>query len=231
LWSGIENIIELSKNFYLVDKNNNQFMKNINYFFISAKEFLAKKIKMLKVFFLSKRNLIKIIIGAGETSQKGWISTEIDQLNLLKEKNWARFFPKKNISAILSEHVWEHLTKEEGMMAARMCFKYLSSGGYLRVAVPDGFHCNKEYIEYVKPNGNGPGAEDHKILYNFQTFKEIFESVGFSVDLLEYFDENGKFIHKEWNPEQGMITRSKKFDQRNCDGKLNYTSIILDAKK
>lgn len=206
-------------------------MKNINQFVASAKEFLVRKFKTIRILVLNKIRPIKIIIGAGETYQKGWISTEIDQLNLLKEEDWAKFFPRKNISAILSEHVWEHLTKEDGMLAARMCYKYLSPGGYLRVAVPDGFHNNKEYFEYVKPKGSGPGADDHKILYNYQTFKELFEEAGFSVDLLEYFDESGKFHYKKWDSQRGMIRRSKKFDKRNKTGKLNYTSIIIDAIK
>ena len=199
--------------------------------FASVKKFLIEKIKILRIIFLSKIRPIKVIIGASETSQKGWISTEAEQLNLLEEQNWIKFFPKKNIRAILAEHVCEHLTKEDGVLAARMCYKYLSPGGYLRVAVPDGFQSDKEYIEYVKPGGTGPGADDHKILYNCKTFKEVFELAGFTVNLLEYFDENGKFHYEKWNPRRGMIQRSKRFDQRNREGMLKYTSLIIDARK
>ena len=77
----------------------------------------------------------------------------------------------------------------------------------------------------------GPDAADHKVLYTYRTLREIFESAGFRVDLLEYFDENGEFHHKDWDPNDGMIRRSKRFDHRNRDNQLNYTSIVLDAKK
>lgn len=38
---------------------------------------------------------------------------------------------------MLAEHVWEHMTKEEGIMAAKHCYEFLQDGGYIRVAVPD----------------------------------------------------------------------------------------------
>ncbi len=49
--------------------------------------------------------------------------------------------------------------------------------------------------------------------------------------LLEYFDENNRFISHEWDKEKGFIHRSIKFDKRNSDGQPNYTSLIIDAIK
>ena len=97
--------------------------------------------------------------------------------------------------------------------------------------MPDGFNPNQEYLDWVKPGGTGDGAKDHKVLYNYKTFKEIFESVGFKVKMLEYYDETGEFHFEEWHPDEGPIKRSKRYDKRNKDGKLNYTSLILDAIK
>jgi len=179
---------------------------------------------------LVKQRPLKIVVGAGGIFQHSWIPTDVEHLNLVKPDDWRRYFSNNSIDAILAEHVWEHLTREEGILAAKICFQYLKSGGYLRVAVPDGLHPDPRYIEWVKPGGIGAGAEDHKILYTYKTFKEIFELAGFRVDLLEYF-ENGEFQYKEWDPKDGLIHRSKRFDKRNREGKLNYTSIILDAWK
>jgi predicted SAM-dependent methyltransferase len=174
---------------------------------------------------------IKIIIGASGVAQPGWVTTDIDSLNLLNINDWKRYFCQSSIDAILAEHVWEHLSQEEGIIAARNCYHYLKEGAYLRVAVPDGFHPKQEYIEWVKPGGKGPGSEDHKILYNYKSLKETFEGAGFEIDLLEYFEETGDFKFKDWNPDEGKIHRSMRFDRRNKHGCLNYTSIILDAKK
>jgi predicted SAM-dependent methyltransferase len=150
---------------------------------------------------------------------------------MLKDEDWKAFFRENTINAIVGEHVWEHLSKENGLIAFKNCFRYLKPGGYLRIAVPDGFHPKKEYIEFVKPGGTGNGAEDHKILYNYQSMSESLYLAGFKVKLLEYFDEGGHFHAASWNPEDGFIKRSKRFDPRNVNGELNYTSLIVDAVK
>lgn len=77
----------------------------------------------------------------------------------------------------------------------------------------------------------GPGADDHKALYTYTTFAEVFESAGFEVRLHEYFDEAGSFHYQEWDPQAGTIWRSMRFDQRNQADALTYTSIVLDAVK
>jgi len=107
----------------------------------------------------------------------------------------------------------------------------VKKGGYLRAAVPDGLHPSRKYIDAVKPGGTDSGSDDHKVLYNYKKFSEIFCKAGFDVELLEWFDEKGNFNFKEWDKDAGMIHRSKRYDQRNEDGQLNYTSIILDAIK
>jgi len=173
----------------------------------------------------------RIIVGAATTKQSGWEPTDKDTLDLLHETSWRRYFTLDSIDAIMAEHVWEHLTLEQGQLAAKNCFKFLKPGGYARIAVPDGFHPESTYIDAVKPGGNGAGSHDHKLLYTYQILSEVFTSVGFRVELKEYFDENNVFIEMPWNPTEGMIVRSKQFDARNKDGRLAYTSIILDAVK
>jgi predicted SAM-dependent methyltransferase len=180
----------------------------------------------------STREPIKIVIGAAGIFERGWTATEIEQLNLLKPADWQRMFKRRgSISTILAEHVWEHLSEEEGRQAARQCYQYLKPGGFLRVAVPDGFHPDPAYIEYVKPGGHGAGADDHRILYNWCSLKNVFEDAGFEIELLEYFDAGGRFHYVNWDPADGKIIRSSRFDERNFDRPLAYTSLILDARK
>jgi predicted SAM-dependent methyltransferase len=207
---------------------------------------------------LAQSQPIRLIIGARETEQSGWISTNIDTLNLVRPSDWQACFTEDSIDSILAEHVWEHLNPEEAVQAAHTCYTYLKPGGYLRIAVPDGLHPSPPYLEWVKPNGVGPDAEDHKVMFTYKTLAVVFEQAGFEVQLLEYFDESGEFHHQPWEPDQGFIKRSRKFDPRNqidqaestdpvlCQwrnhlqawpypldrhGQLNYTSIILDAWK
>jgi predicted SAM-dependent methyltransferase len=185
---------------------------------------------LLFVFNLTKRD-INIVIGASNISQAGFIPTEAHFLNLLKEENWKKHFSKKPIKNILAEHVWEHLTIEEGMEAAKICYKFMAPEGRLRIAVPDGFHFDSNYINYVKPNGNGAGADDHKVLYNFITLSQLLRDLNFKIQLLEYFDENNQFHQIPWDIRDGFIRRSIRYDKRNTNREPNYTSLILDAIK
>jgi predicted SAM-dependent methyltransferase len=173
----------------------------------------------------------KIVIGTSGVFEPGWIPTDIEYLNLLEEDDWRSFFREESISAILAEHVWEHLTPEQALSAAQACHRYLRVGGRLRLAVPDGLHPDPDYLRQVMVNGTGAGADDHKVLYTQESLTKLLERAGFKVTLLEFFDAGGSFHCQEWNPADGMVHRSSRFDLRNSGGKLNYTSLIADAFK
>ncbi len=178
-----------------------------------------------------KAEPIRIVIGASGVHDRRWTPTQVEYFDITEEGDWQRFFNPGSVTAMLAEHVWEHLTPSDALQGARLCHKYLKPGGYLRVAVPDGFHPDPTYIEHVKPGGTGPGADDHKVLYNCDTFRAVFEKAGFRVQLLEHFDAGSSFHFVDWNSADGMIHRSRRFDARNKDGKLHYTSLIIDAHK
>jgi predicted SAM-dependent methyltransferase len=180
---------------------------------------------------VAQQSTLKIVIGASGICEPGWIPTEIYTLDLLKLSDWNTYFNPNTIDAMMAEHVWEHLSLESGMTAVRNCATYLKSGAYLRLAVPDGLHPDPAYINYVKPGGTGAGADDHKVLYTYRTLTDLLEKAGLQVRLLEYFDENHEFHATNWNPAEGKIERSKRFDSRNSDGVLRYTSLIADAVK
>ena len=61
---------------------------------------------------------MKVIIGARKTVFEGWISTQEDEFNLLKVEDFERLFQKEKPEAFLAEHVWEHMTYDEGCIAA-----------------------------------------------------------------------------------------------------------------
>lgn len=174
---------------------------------------------------------MRLNLGAGQTLVPGWESTDIDTLNLLKRNDWLAIAPPNTVNAMLSEHVWEHLTETEGRKAATLCLEFLRPGGHLRIAVPDGLNPDPAYREHVRPGGTGSGADDHKMLYTYVTLGSLFTSVGFKVDLLEYWDEHGNFLASKWDPSDGLISRSKQYDPRNQNGTIGYTSLILDATK
>jgi predicted SAM-dependent methyltransferase len=182
-----------------------------------------------QLYILKKR---KLNVGSAEIKlTTDWIPTNIDILNITVASDWHRLFHGTRLDYIMAEHVWEHLTDEDALLANKNCFDYLKKGGRLRLAVPDGNKPDKDYIDWVKVGGSGDGAFDHKILYTYDVMKKRLEHAGFEVELLEYWDEKGEFHYTDWTNEPGLIRRSRRYDERNVDEKLAYTSLIVDAIK
>jgi predicted SAM-dependent methyltransferase len=173
---------------------------------------------------------LRIVVGAESRVEPGWIATEEEYLDIADKRDWERFFVHDSVDAILAEHVFEHLSPADAHVAARNCHEFLKPGGLLRAAVPDGLHPDPSYLAWVDVGGSGPGARDHKVLFDYASFSRLFAAAGFEVRLLEYWDEQGVLHQADWDPAQGRVRRSVRFDTKERGGFL-YTSIILDAVK
>jgi predicted SAM-dependent methyltransferase len=203
------------------------------------KQFVYKKLipfiqiwkKLSWRIYLFTHSEIKIVVGAGPTKYKGWFSTDIVTLDVTNENHFKKYFKKKRIHKVLAEHVLEHLTKNELELMINNFQKYSSKDFNIRIAVPDGFHKDNEYIDRVKPGGTGEGAKDHKHLFNYKSLAGLFEAQNFKAKLVEYWDENGQFYSIYSNDENGFVKRSFINDSRNSDGNPHYTSLIIDFSK
>jgi predicted SAM-dependent methyltransferase len=173
---------------------------------------------------------LRIAVGAESRVEPGWIATEHAYHDIADRRDWDRFFAKESIDAILAEHVFEHLRPDRAASAARLCHEFLKPGGLLRAAVPDGLHPDPAYIEWVDVGGVGPGAWDHQVLYRYDTFRDVFAAAGFEVRLLEHWDERRVLHQADWDPDEGRIRRSIRFDTKDRGG-FRYSSIIVDARK
>jgi predicted SAM-dependent methyltransferase len=192
----------------------------INYF---TKIRLRSKIK-------SSSDKLQIIIGAHNTDYKNWLPTNIDSLNVLQKESFQHLFGEKKVTRFLAEHVFEHISYSDALIALKNCYSYLEKGGAVRIAVPDGFHPNEEYINMVKPGGFGEGAHDHKLLYDYKKLAKVFEEAGFKAQLLEYYDETGTFHYNDWDSKDGHVIRSRRYDKR-FNEPLGYSSLIIDGIK
>ncbi|QCR22181.1 hypothetical protein [Pontibacter sp. SGAir0037] len=180
---------------------------------------------------IQSSDTLKLVVGSGGISIDDWILTDIDTLDITEYEDWEFYFKEGLVDVVFAEHVWEHLNIVQTDEANLNIFKFLKQFGRLRIAVPDGLHPNSSYIEYVKPGGNGPGADDHKILYTYHSITESLNKAGFTVELLEYWDERGNFNFNEYDEAFGKVKRSSKHDKSNIGGRLEYTSLIVDAIK
>jgi predicted SAM-dependent methyltransferase len=188
-------------------------------------------------------NTLNLIVGAGGTVQSGWRSLEASQLDIRDFRQWERLFSQESIDSVLCEHVLEHLDWSGLQATVRNFYYFLRRGGYVRVAVPDGFNRSANYLNWVSPGSpgeswlnlfRGPLEPPHKVLFNYQVLSRLFSSVGFVVVLREWHDEHGHFHKGEWSAKHGAIKR--------CAGSFHssllsvivgapYTSLILDAVK
>ncbi len=186
---------------------------------------------------IARHEPLKVVIGSGpvqgvvgepSTNYEGWLFTDRDILDALDEAAWARVFPRKSIHRVLAEHVIEHWTINQFKEFLNISKQFLTPDAVIRLAVPDGFHPDPEYVEAVRPGGNGSGAEDHKVLYNYRLLSDVLRQDGTRFALLEYFDENGNFHKTDWQIADGFVWRSELHDQRNFEKPLSYTSLIVD---
>lgn len=208
-----------------------KFLKKYFYKFL-------KEIQLRIRIFINDSSKIKVVVGSGGVYEKGWIPTNIETIDISNEDHWRKYFKKNSIEVILAEHVWEHLTVEKGRTAAKNIFKYLKPGGYIRIAVPDGYHPDPNYIKKVDVAidlEELQNPESHKILYNYRSLKEVFEETGYRVQLLEYYDENGIFNYNEWDRMGGIIYRSSRYKFLRSDISIlrmpNFSSLIVDVIK
>lgn len=176
---------------------------------------------------------IKIILGAGYHSQTSgeWVNTDLPQFDVTNESHWKYLFENIKIDNLFAEHVFEHLTLQQNKIAINLIYQYLKPGGVFRFVVPDGYNPDKNYIDYVKPNGTGPGCNDHKLLWNIDLMLETFSNSGFMVISKENYSKEGILFSSELNKANGEVIRTvTNPDRQNWELK-NYSSLIIDFVK
>jgi predicted SAM-dependent methyltransferase len=179
-----------------------------------------------EILAAKSKGSIKIVVGSGDTDFEGWTGTDLPHFNILKKEDWQYFFEGCTIDNLLAEHVFEHLTQEQTQLAVELAYPFMKTGAVFRIAVPDGFNPDPIYIEHVKPGGNGDGADDHKILWNYKTLAQTGEKAGYKTELKEYHTEEGKFIENELSDERGYVYRRNR--NKHPDAK---SSLIIDFVK
>jgi predicted SAM-dependent methyltransferase len=188
-------------------------------------QFAVRKKFSIELIVKNQKN---IILGAGPTKYKGWISTDKNILDITSPGSWSSLFKPGSIDSLLAEHVFEHLSKRECETALVQCYHYLKPGGLLRIAVPDGYRRDSVYLEEISPP-----KDDHKIVFTIDLLEPLLKKIGFKVTPLEFFDKDEKFHAVYWDEKKGFISRSKRFDTQIKFQRENYyyTSLIVDAKK
>ncbi len=153
---------------------------------------------------------LRIIVGAAETWQEGWYATNEDWLDITSARDWhAVFKGKRIITHVLAEHVFEHLSYEECRVALGHIRGHMKAGGRIRVAVPDGYHPDGNYLSHVGIGGIGDDAADHKQLLTVDTLSALMLEAGFRPHHVEGYDSHGSLIRNEYSADDGFVHRSR----------------------
>ncbi len=209
---------------------------------------LKKRLRLIVKFFkyhyrcqlikgpISRNEKIKIIVGAAETFQQGWYSTNEQWLDITKEEDWTKVFSdKKIITNVVAEHVFEHLTKEQCLKSLQNIHKHMIQGGRVRIAVPDGYNPDPDYLRHVGIAGIGDDAADHKQLLNVDVLKQLFADIGFEPNHVEGYTKDGTLITNEFLDDEGFIYRSRKHSTEKRRQRWAFadaeTSLIVDGIK
>ena len=223
-----ESMAQAAQRFVLDHNLHHQFKLQIEQNLIESMKRKAKRTTYLST---TSREYTSIIIGASEQEitnplahgySTKWLLLSANDLNILDHRQWDYYFEKNSLQTIVAEHVFEHLTFSEALIAFRLCWKYLKTGGTFRLAVPDAhsYHQNKEMTRASDIDWG------HRVKYNYQSLTQVLLQARFENSvLLEWHTRRGFLYNRRWNPLQGFIQRSKHFDKRGA------VSLIVDAIK
>jgi len=179
---------------------------------------------------------LKIIVGAAETHQDGWYSTNEEWLDITRAEDWEAVFEGKRVlTHVVAEHVFEHLTYEECRTALAQIARHMEPGGRIRIAVPDGNHPDSEYLRHVGINGIGDDAADHKQLLTVDLLERLMEEAGFAPTQIEGYDTSGTLVQRPYSAEDGFIYRSRANATPESRARWGFvdadTSLIVDGVK
>mmetsp|Transcript_22443 Transcript_22443/g.57137 ORF Transcript_22443/g.57137 Transcript_22443/m.57137 type:complete len:271 (-) Transcript_22443:123-935(-) len=185
------------------------------------------------------KGLLRVVLGASGNVPRGWLGTDYPAVNFLNHSGLGLRFRPDSVHAFLAEHVFEHFTPSQAVLALQAVSCLLVSGGYLRVAVPDAIHPNPLFrkmawggwAQRTQPKWGYPG---HQTAWTHRTLAAAASLAGLQAKPLEFWDEQGQFHQFPWRPEDGNISRSADHDWRNVRRQAHlhrYTSLIMDLVK
>lgn len=171
----------------------------------------------------------RVILGAGTEDERNtlgragnatWIATEANSLDVVSSHDFSVVAP---VRTFVAEHVWEHLSLADGLLAAGNCFDTLQQSGNFRIAVPD-WHRHFSTREAAAARARDM-ADGHAVQFTAPALVALLRAAGFDdVHLLEWRTGDGSFHSAPWHDGGGRIERSARHDH-----KRGGTSLIVDA--
>lgn len=189
--------------------------------------------RLIKKYFLENETK-KLQLGSGSNALTGWLNTNYyPKSDKVVHVDATKKFPftDKTFDYIYNEHMFEHITINQGIDMLNECYRVLKPGGILRIVTPDFQFLLDLYNEektdsqkkYIKTNTemfikDAPYEADiivinnffkdwgHQFIYDEKALKKAFSDAGFTkvkrFSLTEsYAGELQQLAHEERYPE------------------------------
>lgn len=108
----------------------------------------------IKKQYLATNNIKKLQIGAGPNTLEGWLSTDIAPARagvIYLDATKVFPFADSSFDYVYSEHMIEHVSRQEGLFMLKECRRVLKPGGLLRITTPDLAVLLKLYVAEQDP--------------------------------------------------------------------------------
>jgi len=187
-------------------------------------------------------NLIKLNIGSfKDMFYYGWVNIDIIDLSLFAKQQSYNFknhditkglpYNDNEVSYIVSNHLIEHINREQGRRLLEECYRVLEKDGVIRISTPDAMKITGDYhngniMIYKYMNTGVENAHDeaeayynlllsgHQTIYDAPSLISIMEEVGFkdvkSMGPFEYGSEKLKRETITTHPSVSMVIEAKK---------------------
>lgn len=158
--------------------------------------------------YLAENNIAKLQLGCGRFPLPGWFNTDANDylcscgkafyLDVKKHFD----IPDCSFDYVFSEHLFEHLSYNEGLNMINECYRVLKQNGIMRISTPNleflidlyinpEKEINNEYIKFDAKRNKLPENPvyainnfhtnwGHKIIYDPKSLTELLKTTGFS---------------------------------------------------
>lgn len=190
----------------------------------------------------SPDKLVKLNLGCFQDMfYDGWINIDILDLKVFAEQQAYEFiqqdltqgipFQDNSVDIIMSNHLIEHITREEGKQLLKECYRVLKPGGIIRFSTPDTQIITKQYLdgkimEYKYINTGVEKAEDeaeayynllivgHKTIYDEKSLIQMMTKAGFeNIIQTGVFESRSPVIKKQTittHPNISLVVEAQK---------------------